>query len=81
MGESRVGLGAMPTLAWACEASRAQQHADASVGHGTRLAQLRAEHEIRLSELAIVCANCHRMLHRLPLHAVEELRRIVKGPL
>jgi predicted HNH restriction endonuclease len=27
--------------------------------------------------LAIVCANCHRMLHRRPFHTVEEVRQII----
>lgn len=31
----------------------------------------------RLDELAIVCANCHRMLHRPPRHSMEKLREIV----
>lgn len=39
--------------------------------------------EVRLtktSDLAIVCANCHRMLHTArPVLAVEELRKIVIG--
>lgn len=38
-----------------------------SLGHGSR--------PTSLEDLAIVCANCHRMLHRSPWIAVEELRR------
>jgi 5-methylcytosine-specific restriction protein A len=46
--------------------------------HHTRpLAELHRERSTRLSELAIVCANCHRMLHRRPLHTVPELRTVV----
>jgi len=45
--------------------------------HRVPLGKLKVEHPIRLSELAIVCANCHRMLHRRPVHAVEALRDIV----
>jgi hypothetical protein len=50
--------------------------------HCVPLGNLTEEHRIRLSELAIVCANCHRMLHRRPTHGVDlytidELRRIV----
>jgi predicted HNH restriction endonuclease len=33
----------------------------------------------RLSELAVVCANCHRMLHRRPWASVPELRAIVQS--
>ena len=32
-----------------------------------------------LSELAIVCANCHRMLHRRPWRTVEKLRELVES--
>lgn len=47
--------------------------------HRVPLAHLKTEHRVRISELAIVCANCHRMLHRKPLHTPEELRRVVLG--
>lgn len=33
----------------------------------------------RLSELAIVCANCHRMLHLRPWVSVAELRELVQS--
>jgi putative restriction endonuclease len=34
----------------------------------------------RIVDLAMVCANCHRMLHRrTPWLAVDELREIVQG--
>jgi predicted HNH restriction endonuclease len=46
--------------------------------HRIPLVQLTEEHRTRLSELANVCANCHRMLHRRSLHTtVEGLRKIV----
>ncbi len=45
--------------------------------HRVPMAKLTEEHRLRLSELAIVCANCHRILHRPPHHTVEELRRLV----
>ena len=45
--------------------------------HRVPLGQLKVEQRVRLSELAIVCANCHRMLHRRPPYRVEELRVIV----
>ncbi len=46
--------------------------------HLTPLAELDGTGLTRLSDLAIVCANCHRMLHRRPGHAVEQLRVIVR---
>ena len=30
----------------------------------------------KLSDLAVVCANCHRMLHRKPYHSVNELQEL-----
>jgi 5-methylcytosine-specific restriction protein A len=36
----------------------------------------------RLTDLAILCANCHRMIHvRKPMLSVEELRGLVQGSL
>lgn len=34
------------------------------VHHKTPLSKLKGSTEIKLSDLALVCANCHRMLHR-----------------
>ena len=35
----------------------------------------------KLSDLALVCANCHRMLHRgQPWHTVNELRKLTCSP-
>ncbi len=46
--------------------------------HRTPLSELEEGHKTRLSDLAIVCANCHRILHRRKLTlSVEELRNIV----
>lgn len=45
--------------------------------HRIPLANLTEEYRIRLSELAIVCANCHRMLHCRPQPTVKGLRTIV----
>ncbi len=32
-----------------------------------------------LAELAVVCANCHRMLHRRPWRTVEELHELIRS--
>jgi predicted HNH restriction endonuclease len=45
--------------------------------HRVPLAELEEDHPTKLSELSIVCANCHRMLHRSGL-SVEELRKVVE---
>lgn len=47
--------------------------------HRTPLAELEGEHHVRLSDLAIVCANCHRMLHRRPGLTIKALQRIVQS--
>lgn len=48
--------------------------------HHTRpMAEVRGVRRTKLSELAVVCANCHRMLHRRPFHTVAELRAVVRG--
>ncbi|MFW6183990.1 MAG: HNH endonuclease [Chloroflexota bacterium] len=46
--------------------------------HLTPLAELRAGQKTRLSDLAIVCANCHRMIHRgTELLTPEELSQLM----
>jgi 5-methylcytosine-specific restriction enzyme A len=46
--------------------------------HRLPLAESDAEAPTRLEDLAIVCANCHRMLHRSrPMMKVEELRSVI----
>lgn len=47
--------------------------------HTTPISKLQPGQKTRLSDLALVCANCHRMLHRGPKWlSVEELRPLVK---
>jgi predicted HNH restriction endonuclease len=45
--------------------------------HRVPLMKLDGKSPTRLADLAIVCANCHRMLHRRPSHTVEQLRIVV----
>jgi 5-methylcytosine-specific restriction protein A len=47
--------------------------------HDCPLASAAGERRIRLSELSVVCANCHRMLHRRPWHTVAELRELLRS--
>lgn len=50
-------------------------HGFAECHHRVPLSDLPDNRTIRLSDLAIVCANCHRILHRArPWKTVEELR-------
>jgi hypothetical protein len=46
--------------------------------HTFPLWQSNGERRTKLSELAVVCANCHRMLHRRPWHTIEELQRALR---
>ena len=47
--------------------------------HIVPLSQLEPGHHTKLSELAIVCANCHRMLHKVrPWLTVWQLKGILK---
>lgn len=48
--------------------------------HIVPLAALPFEQVARLRDLAIVCANCHRMLHRArPVMTIPELRVLISG--
>jgi 5-methylcytosine-specific restriction protein A len=47
--------------------------------HIVPVSELVDGHKTKLSDLAIVCANCHRMLHKArPLLSITELREIIK---
>ena len=50
------------------------------VHHRLPLAEGDGERETRLEDLAVLCANCHRAIHRLgpEMPTVEELRRLVE---
>ena len=51
------------------------------VHHLTPLAQADGEGETTLDDLAIVCSNCHRMLHRgKPIFTIEELQSMLRRP-
>jgi 5-methylcytosine-specific restriction protein A len=46
--------------------------------HLVALSTLRPGQRTRLSDLAVVCANCHRMIHRgTPWLGLEELRALL----
>lgn len=46
--------------------------------HTAALSELKLSSSTKLSDLAVVCANCHRMLHRArPWKTIDELREIV----
>jgi hypothetical protein len=47
--------------------------------HTTPISQYKPGQKTRLKDLAIVCANCHCMLHRGPEMTIQRLQRIVRG--
>jgi hypothetical protein len=47
--------------------------------HRIPLAQLRSGIPTRVEDLVLLCANCHRMIHRNPTLTIEELRKLVRG--
>ncbi|MEX1096290.1 MAG: HNH endonuclease [Planctomycetales bacterium] len=67
----------------ACGFDFARAYGDMGAGfaechHVVPLSELPGARSTRLAELAVVCANCHRMLHRArPVLTVEELRQVI----
>ena len=47
------------------------------VHHVYPLSELESQTETRLEDLAIVCSNCHRMLHRDPWIKMEQLKLLL----
>lgn len=49
--------------------------------HIVPLADIEFEKRTKLEDLALVCSNCHRMLHRKrPWITIEKLREIIRSP-
>lgn len=46
--------------------------------HRLPISQIVGEYKLKLSDLAIVCSNCHRMLHRRPFHSIPQLRTVIE---
>lgn len=48
-------------------------------GHHKKLiSEMKDEEKTKVEDVALLCSNCHRMIHRKPLINVEELSAIVK---
>jgi 5-methylcytosine-specific restriction protein A len=45
--------------------------------HRIPLSNIKADAQTKLSDLALVCSNCHRMLHRTDSMSIELLRKIL----
>ncbi|MBV9790282.1 MAG: HNH endonuclease [Chloroflexi bacterium] len=67
-----------------CEFDFAERYGPLGYGyaechHTIPVFQLTEEHRTRLADLAIVCANCHRMIHHSrPMLSITELRVLVE---
>ena len=47
--------------------------------HTKPISEMSDDDETKIADIALVCANCHRMLHRKrPWPSIEELRRLLK---
>jgi 5-methylcytosine-specific restriction protein A len=62
-----------------CDFDFAREYGSVGAGfiechHREPLSTLNGVSKTRLSDLALVCSNCHRMLHRKPWRSVEQLR-------
>lgn len=66
-----------------CDLSFAERYGERGEGfievhHCKPLHQMQPGEKTRLVDLALVCANCHRMLHRrMPWLTIEELRAVI----
>jgi hypothetical protein len=47
--------------------------------HSTPIAHIKAGTKLKVTDLNMVCANCHRMLHRAPWITVRQLRKEIVG--
>lgn len=48
--------------------------------HIVPLSEIDVQRETKISDLALVCANCHRMLHRKkPLLSIQDLKKIISS--
>jgi predicted HNH restriction endonuclease len=69
----------------ACGFSFVKTYGDLGLGfieahHKVPLSRLKGQRVARISDLALVCANCHRMIHQSnPLLPIEKLAKILKG--
>lgn len=67
----------------ACGFSFAKTYGDVGVGfieahHKVPLSKLKGEKTIRVSDLALLCANCHRMIHQSnPILTIEQLKAVI----
>jgi len=66
---------------WVCDFDFAKRYGERGEGfieahHTIPVSQLGENATTRVDDLAMVCSNCHRMLHRTPWLSIEELRAL-----
>lgn len=70
-----------------CQFSFTERYGELGAGyieahHTVPVSSIRGKHKTRLSDIALVCSNCHRMLHRSrPMKSIIELRQEVAANL
>lgn len=48
-------------------------------GHHTKLiSELKEDDKTKVEDIAMLCSNCHRMIHKRPLITIEELNQVIK---
>lgn len=62
-----------------CDGDRGRGFIEAH--HTIPVSQIRGKSKTRIEDLALVCSNCHRMLHREPLVTVRELATKIRKAL
>jgi 5-methylcytosine-specific restriction protein A len=69
----------------ACDFDFAAAYGDLGYGfaechHTVPVAELTEDHRTRLADLSILCANCHRMIHKSrPMLTIQALRAIIES--
>lgn len=52
--------------------------ADFIEGHHTKLvSEMKEGEETKVEDIALLCSNCHRMIHRKPLMSVDDLKTLI----
>jgi HNH endonuclease len=67
---------------WVCSFDFAAVYGERGDGfieahHTIPVSQIGQNYTTRIADMAMVCSNCHRMLHQTPLFTVDRLRKLV----
>ncbi|WP_235712681.1 HNH endonuclease [Bacillus mycoides] len=47
--------------------------------HRKPISEMKNDETTKIEDLAMLCSNCHSMIHRKPLVTVEELRVLIQS--